>query len=118
MEARKRFANQNDGCVFLPPTAIVMLSVAILQRATVKPYSIIAHEKGVRLACILVFPTIIYQTFLTLTSHRGKVLSACEGGYTVEDNNGLSEDILHKFILTDEADGKHRYSLEIDEYLP
>ena len=35
-----------DFCVFISPTAIVMFTVAILQRATVKPPNIIAHEKG------------------------------------------------------------------------
>ena len=40
------------GCVFLSPTAIVMFTVAILQRAAVKPPSIIAHEKGFQIKLI------------------------------------------------------------------
>ena len=43
---RVALANQHFGCVFLSPTAIVMFPVTILQRATVKPPNIIAHEKG------------------------------------------------------------------------
>ena len=63
MEARKRVANQNDGCwaqayargkknygcVLLSPTAIVVFTVAILQQTRVKPSNIIAHEKGFKI---------------------------------------------------------------------
>ena len=42
-------ANQNDGFVVLSPTvSIVMVTVVILQRATVKSANIIAHEKGLK----------------------------------------------------------------------
>ena len=48
MEAMERVANQNDGCVFLSPTAIFMFTVAVLhlQRATANlPISsLMSHE--------------------------------------------------------------------------
>ena len=42
MEARKRVANQNDGCVFVSSTTIVMFTVTLLQR--LQTPNIIAHE--------------------------------------------------------------------------
>ena len=44
--------NQNDGSVFHSPTAIVIFTIAILQRATVKLPNSIAREKGF-LNCML-----------------------------------------------------------------
>ena len=40
--------NQNDGCVFLSLTTIVMFRVAILQQASLKAPNIIAHQMGLK----------------------------------------------------------------------
>ena len=45
MEARKRVANHNDGCVYLSPTAIVMFTVALFTAGnSQRSPNIIAHE--------------------------------------------------------------------------